>query len=117
TSPGFGTKPLAVGVGAGIILDATVVRALLVPALMRLLGDANVWLPGWGLALAGFQLRDLRAVGCSDRLAGLGIEEVEPSDVDGERDTVSGRDRHAWVDPRDALGGRRTRESPRGRLP
>ena len=32
---------------AGIIFDATVIRALLVPALMRLLGEANWWMPGW----------------------------------------------------------------------
>jgi Beta-lactamase len=38
-------KELAIGLAAGIILDATVVRALLVPALMRLLGSANWWLP------------------------------------------------------------------------
>jgi putative drug exporter of the RND superfamily len=47
TSPGYEVKPLAIGLAAGIILDATVVRALLVPALMRLLGDANWWMPHW----------------------------------------------------------------------
>jgi RND superfamily putative drug exporter len=47
TSPGYEIKPLAIGLAAGIILDATVVRALLVPALMRLLGDANWWMPKW----------------------------------------------------------------------
>ncbi|HEY3542475.1 MAG TPA: MMPL family transporter [Gaiellaceae bacterium] len=47
TSPGYEIKPLAIGLAAGIILDATVIRALLVPALMRLLGDANWWLPSW----------------------------------------------------------------------
>jgi RND superfamily putative drug exporter len=47
TSPGYEVKPLAIGLAAGIILDATVVRALLVPALMRLLGDANWWMPDW----------------------------------------------------------------------
>ena len=47
TSPGYEIKPLAIGLAAGIILDATVVRALLVPALMRLLGDANWWMPDW----------------------------------------------------------------------
>ena len=36
TSPGYEIKPLAIGLAAGIILDATVIRALLVPALMRL---------------------------------------------------------------------------------
>ena len=45
TSPGYEIKPLAIGVAAGILLDATVVRALLVPALMRLMGDANWWTP------------------------------------------------------------------------
>jgi RND superfamily putative drug exporter len=47
TTPGFEIKPLAVGVGAGIILDATVIRALLVPAVMRLMGDWNWWMPDW----------------------------------------------------------------------
>jgi putative drug exporter of the RND superfamily len=47
TSPGYEVKPLAIGLAAGIILDATVIRALLVPALMRLLGEANWWIPDW----------------------------------------------------------------------
>ncbi len=33
TSPGYEIKPLAIGLAAGIVLDATVIRALLVPAL------------------------------------------------------------------------------------
>jgi RND superfamily putative drug exporter len=47
TSPGYEVKPLAIGLAAGIVLDATVIRALLVPALMRLFGDANWWMPSW----------------------------------------------------------------------
>jgi RND superfamily putative drug exporter len=47
TSPGYEVKPLAIGIAAGIILDATVIRALLVPALMRLMGEANWWMPRW----------------------------------------------------------------------
>jgi RND superfamily putative drug exporter len=47
SSPGFEIKSLAVGIAAGIIFDATVIRALLVPALMRLFGDANWWMPSW----------------------------------------------------------------------
>ncbi|MDT7571396.1 MAG: putative drug exporter of the superfamily [Actinomycetota bacterium] len=43
--PGFEIKSLAVGIAAGIIFDATVIRALLVPALMKLFGDANWWMP------------------------------------------------------------------------
>jgi RND superfamily putative drug exporter len=46
-SPGFEVKELAIGLAAGIIFDATVIRALLVPALMRLLGNANWWMPTW----------------------------------------------------------------------
>ena len=38
SSPGFEIKEFAIGLAAGIIFDATVIRALLVPALMRLLG-------------------------------------------------------------------------------
>jgi RND superfamily putative drug exporter len=45
TSPGYEIKPLAIGLAAGIIFDATVIRALLVPSLMRLMGDWNWWLP------------------------------------------------------------------------
>ena len=47
TSPGPDIKQFAIGLAAGIIFDATVIRALLVPALMKLLGDANWWLPHW----------------------------------------------------------------------
>jgi len=47
SSPGFEIKVFAIGLAAGIIFDATVIRALLVPALMSLLGDANWWLPHW----------------------------------------------------------------------
>jgi RND superfamily putative drug exporter len=45
TGPGPDIKQFGIGLAAGIILDATVIRALLVPALMRLLGDWNWWLP------------------------------------------------------------------------
>jgi hypothetical protein len=45
SSPGYEIKPLAIGIAAGIVIDATIIRALLVPALMRLMGDANWWLP------------------------------------------------------------------------
>ncbi len=47
SSPGFEIKEFAIGLAAGIIFDATVIRALLVPALMRLLGNTNWWLPHW----------------------------------------------------------------------
>ncbi len=40
-------KALGLGVAIAVALDATVVRALLVPATMRLLGHWNWWMPGW----------------------------------------------------------------------
>jgi RND superfamily putative drug exporter len=45
--PGPELKSLATGLAAGVILDATVVRALLVPALVSLMGHWNWWLPSW----------------------------------------------------------------------
>ncbi len=38
-------KVLATGLGAGILIDAVVVRCLLVPAMVALFGRANWWLP------------------------------------------------------------------------
>ncbi len=44
-APDTDLKVFATGLGAGILLDATVVRALLVPALLALFGKYNWWLP------------------------------------------------------------------------
>ena len=41
------TKMFGLGLGAAILIDATLVRLVLVPATMELLGDRNWWLPGW----------------------------------------------------------------------
>ena len=46
TGPVTDVKILATGLGAGILVDAVVVRCLLVPALVALLGRWNWWLPG-----------------------------------------------------------------------
>jgi RND superfamily putative drug exporter len=35
------------GLGAAVLLDATIVRSILVPAAMALLGDRNWYLPRW----------------------------------------------------------------------
>jgi putative drug exporter of the RND superfamily len=45
SSPGLDIKQFGIGLAAGIIFDATVIRALLVPALMGLMGRWNWWLP------------------------------------------------------------------------
>jgi putative drug exporter of the RND superfamily len=47
TGPETDLKILATGLGAGILIDAVVIRCLLVPALVALFGRANWWLPSW----------------------------------------------------------------------
>ena len=49
SAPGTDIKVLGTALGAGILIDATIVRALLVPALVSLFGRWNWWLPA-GLA-------------------------------------------------------------------
>jgi RND superfamily putative drug exporter len=46
-SPGTDIKVLATGLGIGILLDATIVRMLLVPALVVIFGRWNWYLPAW----------------------------------------------------------------------
>jgi putative drug exporter of the RND superfamily len=45
SAPNTDIKVLATGLGAGILLDATIIRALLLPALVSLLGSWNWWFP------------------------------------------------------------------------
>ena len=40
-------KTMGFGVALAVLLDATIVRGLLVPALMRLMGERNWWAPKW----------------------------------------------------------------------
>jgi len=47
TGPETDIKILATGLGAGILVDATLIRCLLVPALVSLFGTYNWWLPTW----------------------------------------------------------------------
>ncbi|MFT4867263.1 MAG: RND superfamily putative drug exporter, partial [Ilumatobacter sp.] len=47
----FGNDPtikmFGVGLATAIFVDASIVRMILVPATMKLMGDANWWLPNW----------------------------------------------------------------------
>ena len=47
SGPGTDLKTFATALGFGVLLDATVVRSLLVPALVSMFGSWNWWLPGW----------------------------------------------------------------------
>ena len=40
-------KMMGLGLATAIAVDATIVRLVLVPATMKLMGRANWWLPGW----------------------------------------------------------------------
>ena len=58
------TKMFGIGLAAAVFIDATIVRMVLVPATMELLGDRNWWLPGWldrllpNLRVEGQQITD-----------------------------------------------------------
>jgi RND superfamily putative drug exporter len=47
SGPGTDVKMMATGLAAGILIDATIIRALIVPAVISLMGRWNWWLPTW----------------------------------------------------------------------
>ncbi len=73
-------KLFGVGLAVAIALDATVVRMLLVPATMELLGDRNWWLPRWlDRALPRVNVEGEREE--VDEIVGIALD-VEPADLD-----------------------------------
>jgi uncharacterized membrane protein YdfJ with MMPL/SSD domain len=46
-TPDVSVKQIGLGLAAAVLVDATLVRLVLVPAVMELLGAANWWLPAW----------------------------------------------------------------------
>jgi putative drug exporter of the RND superfamily len=77
-------KMFGIGLGIAVLMDATIVRALLVPAFMRLAGDANWWAPAplrrfhdrWGLHESDSGAKAQGSLVDSDR--GATIEGLEP---------------------------------------
>ena len=47
TMPIIDMKEMGIGLAAAVLIDATIVRAVLLPATMKLLGDWNWYLPTW----------------------------------------------------------------------
>ena len=45
--PVIDMKEMGIGLAAAVLIDATIVRAVLLPATMKLLGDRNWYLPNW----------------------------------------------------------------------
>jgi uncharacterized membrane protein YdfJ with MMPL/SSD domain len=77
-NPSALVKMLGVGLSTAIVLDATIVRMVLVPATMALLGRANWWLPGWldrylrrshSEAEAGWTVRSTTVSSSADRVS------------------------------------------------
>jgi RND superfamily putative drug exporter len=66
-----------------VLLDATLVRMVLVPATMSLVGRANWWLPGWLDRI----LPHLDLEGSSSRVAGDG--DGDGDGADRERELVA----------------------------
>jgi RND superfamily putative drug exporter len=46
-SPEVFLKLIGVGLATAVLIDATIVRLVLVPSVMQLLGERNWWMPGW----------------------------------------------------------------------
>ena len=46
TVPTASTR-IGIGLAVGVLLDSTIVRIIMVPATMRLMGNANWWMPAW----------------------------------------------------------------------
>jgi putative drug exporter of the RND superfamily len=77
TLPLVSTKELGVGLAAAVLLDATIIRAVLLPAVMALLGERNWWLPRW----LGWLPRMSHDIG----------EQPRPIDLEPERELVETR--------------------------
>jgi putative drug exporter of the RND superfamily len=61
SGPDTQVKMMATGLAAGILLDATVIRALIVPAVIALMGRWNWWLPRWPAKVLRVEPSPLRA--------------------------------------------------------
>ena len=45
--PVIDMKEMGIGLAVAVLIDATIIRAVLLPATMKLLGDRNWYLPNW----------------------------------------------------------------------
>ncbi len=88
-------KMFGLGLATAILVDATIVRMVLVPATMRLLGDAKWWIPrGLGRLLPGTTLMVCpRRRRCRDtaREVGVGVSQRRLADGSDHRDGADGR--------------------------
>ncbi|GGW80537.1 membrane protein [Streptomyces lucensis JCM 4490] len=78
--PQLSMKESGVGMATAVLVDATFIRIVLLPATMKLLGDANWYLPGW--------LSRLPA-GVAERAAADGGAAAERAERPAERETIA----------------------------
>jgi RND superfamily putative drug exporter len=83
SAPGTDIKVLGTALGVGILIDATLVRALLVPAAVSLFGRWNWWLPAWLARVLRVEPSPLTA----REVPGLPVQRQEqvPLDAPGSR--------------------------------
>jgi RND superfamily putative drug exporter len=87
-------KMLGLGLAVAVLLDATVVRAVLLPAAMKVLGEWNWYLPGWLSWLPGLAAEPTRSpapggtagLAPGPRPAGRVERSLEPAGHPGELD-------------------------------
>jgi len=58
-----GLQQFGLGLAAAILIDVTIIRALLVPSVMKLFGRWNWWLPDWAARVARVAPSPLAAKG------------------------------------------------------
>jgi putative drug exporter of the RND superfamily len=75
SAPDTDVKIFATALGTGILLDATVVRALLVPALISLFGRWNWWMPVWAAKILRVEPSPARR---EDEVPAVALPEAEP---------------------------------------
>ena len=79
SAPNTDVKIFATALGTGILLDATVVRALLVPALISLFGRWNWWMPVWAARLLRVEPSPARRETENDTDGGTGGDHAAPA--------------------------------------
>ena len=94
-TPNPTVKMMGIGMAAAVLVDATIVRLLLVPATMELLGAANWWLPKWldrvlpHLDLEGSADTDVAPAAAAARIRVTGASVEVPAPPDRARTRIS----------------------------
>ncbi|HEU5356131.1 MAG TPA: MMPL family transporter [Actinocrinis sp.] len=93
SAPNTDIKIFATALGAGILLDATIVRALLVPALISLFGRWNWWMPVWAARILRVEPSPARREDDTDVVSGEQVPaaiatRVDSADPEPERTRV-----------------------------